>query len=76
MLTDEPAQHLVQDDEVAAEGADVSHLAVAAGVGRGDVDTVLVQVLPDLQRAGFLHHGPSPCKFAGDLTAHRSGALG
>ena len=60
---DQPAQRLVQPDEIPAEAANVSNLAVSTSVRRGDVDAVLVNVQSDVQSARFLH-GPSPRKFA------------
>jgi hypothetical protein len=38
------ADQLAQRGQIAADTANVAHLAVAAGVGGGDVDTVLVHV--------------------------------
>jgi hypothetical protein len=62
---DELAQRLVQRHEVAADAADVPHFAVAAGLGHGDVDAVLVYVQADVHAAGDrFTHGPSPRKFA------------
>ena len=62
-LAGELAQRLVQRDEVAADAAHMPHLAVTAGVGSGDVDTVFVNVQSDVHGARFVH-GSSPRKFA------------
>jgi hypothetical protein len=63
-LADQLAQRLVQRDEIAADAAHVPNLALTAGVDRGDVDAVLVNVQSDVQSARFPVHGPSPRKFA------------
>ena len=62
-LAGELAQRLVQRDEVAADAAHMPHLAVTAGLGSGDVDTVFVNVQSDVHGARFVH-GSSPRKFA------------
>jgi hypothetical protein len=62
-VADDLAQHLVQRNEIATDGAHVPDLAVAAGIGHRNVDVVLVNVQPHVHSARFLH-GPSPCKSA------------
>jgi catechol-2,3-dioxygenase len=55
---------LVQSNKIAADTADVPHFAVAAGLGCGDVDAVLVHVQADVHAsARFSHlrnHMPPP----------------
>ena len=46
-----------------AIGSIVLVMITAAGIRRGNVDTVLVNIQSDVQGARFLH-GPCPCKFA------------
>jgi hypothetical protein len=54
---------IVQPDMIAADAAHMAHLPVPPGICRGDVDTVLVNVQPDVPSARFLHD-PSPCCLA------------
>ena len=64
---DELAQRLVERGQVAADAAHMSNFAVAAGLGHGDVDAVLVYIEADVQGAGGgdrFAHGPSPRKLA------------
>jgi len=58
-LADELAQALVLRGQIAANAAHVPNLAVAHGLGHGDVDAVLVDVQTDVPGARFAH-GPSP----------------
>jgi hypothetical protein len=60
---DQLAQRLVERRQIAADAAHVAHLAVAPGIGGGDVDAVLVHVQTDVQSDRFIH-GPSPREFA------------
>ena len=63
-VADELAQRLVQRGKIAPDTAHMPNLAVAAGLGHGDVDAVLVNVQSDVHAGARFTHGPSPRKFA------------
>jgi hypothetical protein len=52
-----------EPDKIAADTANVSNLAVKPGVGRRNVDAVVVNARSNVQGARFVD-GPSPCKSA------------